>query len=77
VKTANWVIEEDVVISFSIQDHKTVPKGSFVTPVSFEYVPKHVKDDIYWKPFRKETEVFCYTRYGFIKIEKSKLREVQ
>lgn len=76
MKTPNYVLTQDFVAIFGVQDQKILPAGSFVKPVEFTYVPKHVIEGPYGKSFNKRTDVFCYTRIGFISIPRAWIREV-
>lgn len=76
MKTPNYALKEEYSIVYDIHDVKVLPKGTFVRPVQYEYIPKHVIENPMWRFFNKEREVFCYTRYGFAAIPLSSLREV-
>lgn len=57
-------------------DQKELPIGSFVRPVSLEYVPKHIinhKDNQY---FNKEKHTFFYCSFGFSYALKNSIIEV-
>lgn len=83
MKTPNYVLIEDVQVNLGVAsggwnmpaDYKVLPAGSFVRPINYDYVPKHVLEDPKWKNFNSEKEIFCYTKLGFIAIEKKMLRE--
>lgn len=52
-----------------------LPAGSFVCPIDWYYVPKHVKESDRYRWFDKETHSVCYTRFGLVPIAKRVLRE--
>lgn len=75
MKTSNWILQTSVNIPYGPHDVKVVPAGSFVSPVKYEYLPKHIKEEKFWQPYHADKDIYCYTKYGFIKVEKSQLRE--
>lgn len=77
-RTPNFALSEDYSFAQGVKhyDVKTLPSGSFVRPVNFEYVPNFVLEDPRWRWFNKDIEVFCYTRFGFLAIPKASLREI-
>lgn len=77
VRTVNYMLTQEVTVSndWATKEMKVLPSGSFVSPVHFKYVPKHVLDNPKNKGFNENTEVFCYTKYGFVIVPKKALRE--
>lgn len=69
------MLTEEVHINITSHDTKILPAGAFIRPLEYEYVPKHIIDSNLWKFFNKETEIFCYTRYGIVAIAKKIIRE--
>lgn len=76
IKTPDYVLTEDEVISFGIWDEKTIPAGSFVRPIEIVYLPQHVKDRLEHRFFDARYNVYCYTKLGIVMITKIKLRKV-
>jgi hypothetical protein len=77
IKTPNFVITQ-MFVWCPNRLAKTIelPAGSFVRPIEYQYVPKHVTEAPVWQDFDKNREVFCYTRFGIIALPKNILREV-
>lgn len=74
--TPNYVVMEQVRISKNGFDEKILEPGSFVRPIHDTYLPSHIKESVSYKWHSPETECFCYTGFGIVLIEKSKLRKV-
>lgn len=74
--TPDFITTEDVTISKDIWDQKTIPKGTFVRPISFYYVPQHVIDSPDNKFFQPLLEVFAYTPIGIKLLPINKIRKV-
>lgn len=56
-------------------DVKTIPAGTFVRPIEYQYVPKHVKEDDRWtRNFNPETEIYCHTSYGMVPVPRKSIR---
>lgn len=72
IKTPNYVLQEDHSFNQGTQDVRTLPAGTFVRPIEFRYLPRHITD----KNQEYERSVYCYTRYGIISIPRHKIREV-
>lgn len=75
-RTPNYVLSVVVILRYSPTDEKVLEAGTFVRPVELQYVPEHVIQDKRWKWFDKDTDVFVYTRLGFIAVHRKNLREV-
>lgn len=74
--TPDYITTEEISFYYgSSQDFKVLPKGAFVRPVSYEYVPRHVIDHPMFSGFDKKTHVFCYSRLGFIPVAKKIIQE--
>ncbi len=71
MKTPNYVLTE----SRSYNSH-TLEAGTFVRPIKWEYLPKHITQDDKYKYVNLVDNVFVYCFYGIILIPKYLLREV-
>lgn len=77
IKTANYILTRDVTcFNGYLLDPKVVPQGSFVKPVDVYYVPHHIIELPENRLADFSTNVFCYTRIGFVLIPREYLREV-
>lgn len=74
-RTPNYRLKIPVTISYGIYDIKTLPSGSFVRPISEQYVPQHILDDPRWEDADLSTDVFCYTKIGIVLIPKRDILE--
>lgn len=74
--TPDYVLQE--TFEFKVSYHEKVPfaPGTFVRPISLNYVPLHVKEHDYYEPFNSKTQVFCYTPKGIFPIPRKLLRQV-
>lgn len=70
IPTPNYILDEDFVYYDDNRNAQTIQAGEFVRPINIEYVPKHVLEDGRWWGYNKETDVFCYTRFGMLLIPK-------
>ncbi len=75
-RTPSYRLTDAVTLPGEKYGEKSLVMGDFVTPLTYEYVPRHVLDDIRWKWFNPDREVFCYTRKGVVPIPKDRIREV-
>lgn len=73
VRTPNYQLSEDYTYFVGAMDTRTLPQGTFVRPIELTYVPKHITEGN--KIFSKDTEVYCYTRYGILAIPRKIIRE--
>jgi len=73
MQTPNYALIQDVMCENGGADPKRLPAGSYVRPIEFKYVPKHITSQ--HRFFDEETSVFCYTRYGIIPIARNLLRQ--
>lgn len=76
IPTSNYVLTKDYTYLKDIFNSQTLMAGTFVCPIEFRWVPKHVKEDLKWKFFDNSTEVFCYCSHGFVVIPYNLLRKV-
>jgi hypothetical protein len=76
IKVSEYVTIQEYVYKVGAYDSATLPVGTFVKPISYRYVPKHILDDDRWKYFNSEKETFAYTRYGIIVIPLKIVREL-
>ncbi len=76
-RTPTYILTDSVVVAApgNARDAKTLPQGSFVSPIGLAYVPKHVLDDETNRWFNQDTHVFCFTRLGIVSIAKCYVRE--
>lgn len=75
VRTPNYVLSESHTYSVGPMDTRTLAAGTFVRPIELPYVPKHVTEDSQNRWFDKETQIYCYCRYGILAIPKKLIRE--
>jgi hypothetical protein len=73
MRTPNYVTNEVIRISNGRQDEKIIPIGAFVRPIEWQYVPVHIKEK--WPEFKKDTEIFVYTRFGIVPVNRTSIRE--
>lgn len=59
-----------------MNDPQILPQGSFVKPIEYMWVPKHVIDGEPGKYFNKLTDMFYYTKYGFVAIPTKYVRKI-
>ena len=75
IKIPNYITNTDVRITINITESVTVPAGTWVKPVEYYYVPKHIKDIPWWKHLNTEERVFTYSHYGFLPIPRKHISE--
>ena len=77
--TPNYVLMDDHII-YKDSTSIALAAGSFARPISWCYLPDHIKEQEDKKGFydkmNPEKDVYCYTRLGMILIPWSKLRKV-
>lgn len=73
-RSQNFITQESHSFAQGMYDTKIIPAGTFVRPIEYCYVPKHVKDDPRWRHFDQKTEIFCYCSYGMVPILREKIR---
>lgn len=76
MKTPDYVLTEEINILDERWNKIPIPSGTFMRPIDFRYVPKHVIDNPLHRWFNKDTEVFCYCYMGIVIVDISKIREV-
>jgi hypothetical protein len=76
MSTPDYVLTEDHTMLTMSWDKKVVPAGTFVRPIEYAYVPKHVKDQPLNKLYDNNTEVFCYTPMGIILLPRRLIRRI-
>lgn len=78
VKTPNFMTTKEYTFQgrgkYGVQT-LTLPEKSFVKPIYFGYLPKHVVDESKAKGFNDKTEVYCYTYFGILALPKDLLRQ--
>lgn len=57
------------------RDPIVIPKGSFVRPIEYKWLPKHVQDDPKWATYSLDRFVFVYTKHGIVPIDKLSIRK--
>lgn len=75
MKTPSYMLMKDHHISIGVGETRILPAGSFVCPVEPYYLPRHIKDQPSFQYFNRQTELFCYTRFGITVIPKHLVRE--
>ncbi len=76
MRTPDYILMKDYTISISPGDVITIPVGSFVRPIDAYYIPKGIRDKYGCRWFNEDSQVFCYTRFGILPIEKDAFRQV-
>lgn len=69
--TPNYVLTEKISI-VGATGSKTLEAGSFVRPVRYEYLPRHVKDK--YNPIAGF--IWVYTHYGLAIVQEDQVRQV-
>ncbi len=72
-RAPTYVTKNDTTIYEGATGNKILPAGSFVRPIEWCWVPKHILDDSRFKYGNIDLEVMCYTRYGFVKIRRDNI----
>jgi hypothetical protein len=75
MKTPLYITIEDHEVYLGGGDIKTLPQGSFVKPIKFEYLPKHIKDRDNPSWFDPERYVYVYCHYGIVCVRWQILRK--
>lgn len=77
--TPNFVLDQDYETQVKGAS-KTLPAGSFVRPIDIYYVPKHIIEQDEEQPyvfrFRADSDLWCFTHYGILKIPKKLVRKL-
>lgn len=77
MSTPDYCLIEDVqVAEAGGWETKTLKAGTFVRPIDYYYVPKHIKEAVENRWFIANLEVFCFTPLGIKLIDKNKFRRV-
>lgn len=76
VKTPNRITTQDYTYETLNSERGVLPKGSFVTPVQPEYLPRHITHNDKFKYFNPIREIYCYSRLGFFPVPKDIIIEV-
>lgn len=75
IRTPNYVTDCDVTVSTNRTGAtKILPTGSFVRPISREYLPKHVLDK--YKDCLSDYYIFVFCHWGIIPVSKYYVREI-
>ncbi len=74
-QTPDYILTEDFNCSADFSQTKILSAGTFVRPIQFCYVPKHVLESKLGKFFNPKMEMFCYTRLGIVPIPKNIVRQ--
>lgn len=76
MRIPEYLTTEDITIRLGSNQTQVLPANSFVKPIDFGYLPKHIKESESGRYFNKFTQVFCYTHFGITVIDRNKIREV-
>lgn len=75
--TPDFCLTEDTqVAEAGGWETKTLAAGTFIRPIDYYYVPKHIRDAEENRWFSADKEAFCYTPLGIKLIDKNKFRRV-
>ena len=76
MSTPDHIATEDCSIYTGLgKDPIVIPKGSFVRPIEYKWLPKHVKEDDRWRGIDNEKYVFVYTKHGIVPVWRSSVRK--
>ncbi len=75
-KTPDYITTEDFRFTRDWHNELTIPKGCFVRPIETYYLPKHIKDDSWYKWFDPDKEIHVYCSFGIVCIPKKIVRRV-
>lgn len=64
MKTPDYVLTEDYILKSDSGNDNTLAAGTFVRPISYNYLPAHIKDSIMGRWFDPDKQVFCWCRQG-------------
>lgn len=73
IKTPNYVLVSELIVSIDFRSSKVLPEGSFVRPIDPRWIPKHIAE--MYPGFDKVNQVFAYTHYGIVVIPKTLMRQ--
>lgn len=76
MSTPDFILNDNYDYRIDMFDSIKLPKGIFVRPIKFSYVPKHITDRKTYTSFDKATDIYCYTSYGIIPIPKKYITRV-
>jgi len=65
-----------IVVKGGHKTTKTLPANSFVVPISMEYLPKHILDDVKLYYYVEQIDIWVYCHYGIVVVAKNAVREV-
>lgn len=74
-RTPNYVLTESFNCTPGSYTSQLLPEGSFVRPIAFDYVPRHITENPKYYHFDSKREVFVYTKFGIVAVPKNILRE--
>lgn len=74
-RAPNYRLKNAYKIPSKDAEAPTLPERTYVRPINFEYVPKHVLDDPQWRWYSEFEYTFCHTKYGIMPIPTSYLEE--
>jgi hypothetical protein len=75
MRTAEYITADAIDVVMGPHAGKTLPAGSHVQPIKYEYLPAHVKKEIEDRP-SLEDYWMCYTHYGITPIRPAYIRRV-
>lgn len=75
-RTPDYVMVEDYVPPAG--QEKMVPKGAFIRPVDWYYLPRHIKDanDYSYYLTNRDEYCYCFTRHGLMVVPIKKFRKL-
>lgn len=74
--TPDYVLTEDYNIMSSSGQDDVLKAGTFIRPISWYYLPAHIKDSIAGRWHNPELKVFCWCRRGIIEIPLTIVRKI-
>lgn len=70
MRTAEYMLTADHEYLVDLKDRRVIPKNSHVSPVWNEkYLPKHLDQR------NLDKDVWCFTKFGFVKIPRDIIRK--
>lgn len=77
IKTPNIALNKAVALPTGSvgSEQKILPAGSYVKPIEYCYIPKHVLNAPQNKYFDQKLEIFVHTKYGIFRMFREHLSE--
>lgn len=77
MRLPEYITVEDTNVTSSSIEGKVLPAGSFVQPISKEYLPAHVKSSMFYTlQYEYEEFMFVYCHWGIVRIKRAAVRKV-